>query len=181
MNAHATGVPYRPGPIGRIARLLLGLLVIQAAGGAVLALIDGVSGPPDTDDTGLLIAIGIAACLTPAVYDIGLGTNHGGRWRVLAAAGIAVTTLIGLALGAPTTGLTTGLLVWVAITMGWLGLALLVAAVLRTPGCEMRSLPHLASLILSGDRNYLPCPGPLQPLDEWEARTTGRAEPYVAT
>lgn len=49
MSAHATGVPYRPGPVGRIVRLLLGLLVIQAAGGAVLALIDGVSGPPDAE------------------------------------------------------------------------------------------------------------------------------------
>lgn len=126
-------------------RLLLGLVVIQAAGGAVLALIEGVSGPPDTGDTGLLIATGIAAWLTPTVYDIGLGTHHGSRWRLLAATGIAAATLIGLALGAPGTGLTAGLLVWIAITMGWLGVAFLVATVLRTPGCEMRYLTSPAS------------------------------------
>ena len=61
------------------------------------------------------------------------------------------------------------------------GVAFLVAAVLRTPGCEMRSLPHLASLALPDRRDFVACPGPLQPLDEWEARTTGRAEPYVRT
>lgn len=176
MSATSTSVPYRPGPIGRIVRLILGLLVLQAAIEAVLRLVDGVSGFPGTDDVGLLVAIVVAAWLTPTVYDIGLGTNHGNQWRLVAAAGIGAAALGGLAIGAPGTGLTIGILVWVAITLGWLGVAFLVATVLRTPGCEMRSLPHLASLVLPGERDFVACPGPLQPLDEWEARSTGRAE-----
>ncbi len=115
------------------------------------------------------------------IVRLGLGTNHGNRWRLLAAAAIAASTLVGLAAGAPGTGLTIGLLTWIAVTMGWLGTAFLVATVLRTPGCEMRSLAHLASHVLPGDRDFVACPGPLQPLDAWEARTTGRAEPYGPT
>ena len=181
MSIDAADVPYRPGPVGRIVRLVLGLLAAQAAVGAGLALVDGVSGAPDLADTGLVVAVVIAAWLTPTVYDIGLGTSHGNRWRLLAAAGIAASALVGLGLGAPGTGLTVGVLVWVVITLGWLGIAFLVATVLRTPGCEMRSLPHLASLVRRDGRDFVACPGPLQPLDRWEARTTGRAEPWVRT
>lgn len=141
-------------------------------------LLDGVSGPPDVEDTGLVIAI--AGWLTPTVYDIGLGTSHGNRWRLTAVAGIAVAATVGLAVGAPATGLTVGILVWIIVTMGWLGVAFLASAVLRTPGFEMRSVQHLASLILPGKRGFAACPGPLQPLDEWGARTSGRAAPYVA-
>lgn len=181
MSGAATGVPHRPGPVGRVVRLGLGLLTLQAAVGTMLALIDGPSGGPDLDDTGLVIATGIAAWLTPTVYDIGLGTDHGNRWRLLAAVGIVSATGAGALVGAPGTGLAVGILIWITLTLGWLGIAFLVATILRTPGCEMRSLPHLASLVLPGGRDFVACPGPLQPLDEWEARTTGRAEPYVPT
>lgn len=174
----ASGVPHRPGPIGRIVRLVLGLLVLQAAAGAAIMLLDGVSGLPAAD-SGMAIATGIAAWLTPTVYDVGLGTSLGNRWRLLATSAIGAATLAGLALGAPGTGFTIGVLVWIAVTLGWLGVAFLVATALRTPGCEMRSLPHLASLVLPGGHDFVACPGPLQPLDEWEARTTGRAEPHV--
>ncbi len=181
MSAQTSGIPHLPGPVGRMVRLALGLLVIQSAVGAVLALIDGVTGLPDGEDSGLIIAIVIATWLTPTVYDIGLGTDHGNRWRLVAGAGVAGAALVGLTVGAPGTGLHVGTLVWIALTLGWLGVAFLVAAVLRTPGCEMRSLPHLASLVMPDRRAFVACPGPLQPLDEWEARTTGRAEPYVRT
>lgn len=179
MSVTASGIPYLPGPVGRIVRLVLGLLTIQSSAGAVLELIDGVSGAPSADDTGFVIAVVIAAWLAPPVYDLGLGTDHGNRWRLVAGAAIGASTLAGVAVGAPGTGFTVGALVWIAVTLGWLGVAFLVAAALRTPGCEMRSLPHLASLVLPGERDFVACSGPLQPLDEWEARTTGRAEPYV--
>ena len=179
MTAATVPVPHLPGPLGRLVRLGLGVLVLQSAVDAVLELGAGVSGPPSTDDSGLVIAAVIAAWLTPTVYDIGLGTDHGNRWRLLAAAAIGASTLAGLVVGAPGSGFTTGVLVWISVTLGWLGVAFLLAAILRTPGCEMRSLPHLASHVLPGERDFIACPGPLQPLDEWEARTTGRAEPYT--
>lgn len=174
-----SAVPYLPGPVGRFVRLALGLLVTQSAVGAIGMLADGVSGLPDVGDQGLVIAIAIAAWLTPAVFDIGLGTAYGNRWRAAALAFVAVATLVGLAIGAPGTGLTTGVLSWVSITLGWLGISFLLSALLRTPGCEMRAPQHLASLVLPGHGGFIACPGPLQPLDEWEARSTGRAEPYV--
>lgn len=179
MTAGTAGVPHLPGPVGRTVRLALGIVSLQAAVGAVLALVDGVSGPPRTSDTGLVIAALIAFWLTPSVFDVGLGTRLGNGWRLAVAGGIALSAAVGLALGAVGTGFSIGVLVWVAVTLGWLGVAFLVAVVLRTPGCEMRALQHLASVVRSEDREFVACPGPLQPLDEWEARTTGRAVPYA--
>lgn len=171
-------IPYRPGPIGRLVRLVLGVLCTQSAVGAGMSLIDGVSGFPDGGD-GLLIAAGVAAWLTPWVYDVGLGMSLGGRWRMLVAGGLVAAAAIGMGFGAAATGFHVGLLGWIVVTLGWLGVSFLVAAVLRTPGCEMRALPHLANLLTRGSRELVACPGPLQPLDEWEARTSGRAVPYV--
>lgn len=178
MRADPDAVPYRPGPVGRVVRLVLGLLCLQSAIGAVVALVAGVSGPPATSDTGLVVAIVVAAWLTPAVFDVGVGRQYGNWWRLAVGIGIALAAAGGAALGNAGTGLTIAILVWIAVTLGWLGVAFVVAAVLRTPGCEMRALPHLASLVLPGGHGFVACPGPLQPLDEWEARATGRAEPY---
>lgn len=115
--------------------------------------------------------------LTPTVFDIGLGTPHGTRWVVGAAAAVATSTAAGVVLGVPGSGRTIVLLTWFATTLGWLGVAFLVAFARRTPGCEMRSRPHLVSILPHGNTTFALCSGPLQPLDEREARATGRAVP----
>ncbi len=44
------------------------------------------------------------------------------------------------------------------------------AAVLATPGCEMRSIPHLIAILRMGDLKEHVCPGPLDRFDEWGAQ-----------
>lgn len=171
-------VPFLPGPIGRTVRLVLGVLVVQSAWDSLAALVDGVGGLPDASDTGLVIAVGIGAWLTPNVYDIGLRRDLGWRWRIFVLAAIAAAGAVGLAFGAPGTGVAVATHIWIIATLGWLGISFVVAATLRTPGCEMRALPHLRSRLVGGGHDFVACPGQLQPLDEWEARTSGRAEPY---
>lgn len=179
MDTESPPVPYLPGPIGRAVRFGLGVLVFQSAVGAVLALVDGAGGAPSMDDDGLVIAVIVAAWLTPVVYDVGFQKNYGNGWRVLAVAGLGVGAGVGAVFGAVGTGVNVAVLVWITVTLGWLGVSFLLSSVLRTPGCEMRALAHLAAHLLPGDRVIVACPGPLQPLDEWEAQATGRAQPYL--
>ncbi|SDD66467.1 hypothetical protein [Kordiimonas lacus] len=54
-----------------------------------------------------------------------------------------------------------------------LGLAFVVAALIRTPGCEMRAFHHLFSLVTGTPIKEHHCPiGPLGPIDRWEVRQT---------
>lgn len=62
----------------------------------------------------------------------------------------------------------TFLLVWLAYFSAHLGLSFVVSAVIATPGCEMRSLPHLWTLITGRATKEHYCPGPLDPIDRWE-------------
>jgi len=42
--------------------------------------------------------------------------------------------------------------------------------VLATPGCEMRAIPHLLSLVTGQEAKEHYCPvGPLHRIDKWEA------------
>ncbi len=84
---------------------------------------------------------------------------------------VAVLAGVACCIGAPVAALGLG-----GVALGSLGRLSVGSA--STPGCEMRSLPHLVTVALPGDRTFVACPGPLQPLDEWEARTTGRAVPH---
>jgi hypothetical protein len=63
-----------------------------------------------------------------------------------------------------------GWLVYVLIVTvdGLLALSFLLAAALRTPGCEWRALPHLRAR-LSGEKTaFHPCAIYLHRLDRWE-------------
>ena len=61
-------------------------------------------------------------------------------------------------------------IIWVIYIFTHLGVSFLISAVISTPGCEMRSLPHLWSII-TGHKTYEHvCPGPLHKIDLWEQK-----------
>jgi hypothetical protein len=52
-----------------------------------------------------------------------------------------------------------------------LGIAYVLAAVIGTPGCEMRAFHDLYSRVTGIPTKEHYCPvGPLHPIDQWEAR-----------
>ena len=57
---------------------------------------------------------------------------------------------------------------WVYYWFVHLGFSFFLAAVLATPGCEMRSIPHLWTLITRRATKEHYCPGFLDRLDRWE-------------
>jgi hypothetical protein len=65
------------------------------------------------------------------------------------------------------------LLVFVVIlyTTGHLGISLVLGAILATPGCEMRSIPHLIAILRKRDLEERSCPYGLTRYDEREAQS----------
>ena len=62
------------------------------------------------------------------------------------------------------------LMFWMGYVFAHLGASFVIAAIIRTPGCEMRAVPHLWSW-LHGTRSLEHyCPGPLTRLDSWERK-----------
>ena len=171
------GTLERPGPVGRTARLVFGALLLWWT---YTLLTDGPRGMLDTTAPRLwLFWVGVAWAfwLTPYVINIGFTRS----WRrqpqyvlaALAAIAIGVDLLVWNTWWAPALGLL--LLVWLVYFTAHLGSSFVLAAAISTPGCEMRAIPHLWTL-LSGRRtkeHY--CPGLLDNIDRWERqlRKTG--------
>ena len=60
--------------------------------------------------------------------------------------------------------------VWMVYWSLHLGGSFVLAALIATPGCEMRAVPHLTSLITGHAAKEHYCPGFIDPLDRWERR-----------
>jgi hypothetical protein len=65
--------------------------------------------------------------------------------------------------------------VWLLYTLGHLGVSFVLAAVIATPGCEMRSLPQLGAKLRRRTTDMHYCPGILTPVDRWESGLWKRA------
>ena len=63
--------------------------------------------------------------------------------------------------------------VWLSYVYGHLGLSLLIASVIGTPGCEMRAIPHLSTIVTGRETAEHYCPGFFNGLDKWEGRKSG--------
>jgi hypothetical protein len=120
----------------------------------------------------ILNGIVFAIFLVSYVVNIGFSQSWN-KWP----AAFSTVALLGLAtISKVTTGdyqgaLTAyGLLVWMLYVFTHLGVAFVLAALIGTPGCEMRSFHHLWSLVSGNMTKEHVCPiGPLTPIDKWEA------------
>lgn len=160
----------RTGPIGRLVRLVMatGLFLALAY---PLASLPRLFDPALASDLMLWIFTGIALLAIPYVLDVGLAWGHGQRVQLLAV-GIGLALLVSNlvlydSLWGPVLGIfVVALQIWV---LGTLAVGYLLAAILGTPGCELRSYAHLASLV--SDKHHQPvfCAAGLDKLDAWEA------------
>lgn len=162
------GTLTRPGPVGRLVRLALGAACLTGVWSAVtngpVAIVPKLPHPVDW------IPIGIALWLIPAVVDIGWGVawKRRSQWAVVSA-GVVLSFVSWLSYGrfwAPPLGWF--VLGFTAYTLAHLGLSFVLSAVLATPGCEMRAIPHLWTVVTGRATKEHYCPSPLDGLDQWE-------------
>ena len=158
----------KPGLVGRAVRLgwgvVLALVIWNAIRYHVVFLDTNV--PYWTT----WIGIAIALMVTPYVVNIGWGRNWRGAPRLVVILGIGAGMLASrLILGTWWSGaLGWAVLAWYVYTFGHLGISFVLAAVLATPGCEMRSIPHLWTIVTGRPTREHICPGHIARVDAWE-------------
>jgi hypothetical protein len=166
----------KPGPIGRIARLSFGALCLWY----VMELIMASSYLIDSDgqiSTVLWNGILIGLFLVSYVINIGFSRAWKKRPALVSIGILLLIALIGFAVQGSfeTLFLARAIWVWELYVFSHLGLAFIVSALIRSPGCEMRAFHHLYSHLTRIPTKEHYCPiGPLHPIDQWEARVTAQ-------
>ena len=165
------GTLPKPGPVGRLTRLGLGMLCLYFVYGLWM-----IHGDLVTNDGSIqpLLWNGIVIGLILVSYVINIGFSR--AWKKWPAI-ISALFLAGLAgMGFIRSGsfetplLAQAVHIWAFYISTHLGLAFVIAAIIRTPGCEMRAFHHLYSLVTGNPTKEHHCPiGPLQPIANWEA------------
>ena len=161
----------RPGPIGRIVRLALGLMCLWYVSGLIQ-----VSGSLIAGDGHIRSVVwnGILPGLFLISYVINIGFSRAWKkWPAIVSAGVLLVTAgIGYATqGTVETNLLAGTVwAWEIYLFSHLGIAFVISAIIATPGCEMRAFHDLFSRITGTPTKEHYCPvGPLHPIDQWEA------------
>ena len=170
------GSLIRPGTIGRIVRLLIGGLCLYVVAELFLYWEWTTSQPFSSLDNRFLVLFA-PLCVFNYVVNIGFAKSWGRRpvitsFIVLAvfagAAFVATSSFDSAILGIP-------LNLWLGYFYAHLGLSFVLAAILGTPGCEMRTIPELLGKITRKPSSEHNCPAAfITKIDEWEQnRTSG--------
>ena len=166
------GTLPRPGPIGRLVRLVFGSACLWYVFGllqmsANLMAADGHVRPA--------VWNGIFPGLFLISYVVNIGYSRAWKkWPAIVSAGVflGIAAFGYLAEGTvETIALARAIWGWELYLFLHLGIAFVLAAVIGTPGCEMRAFHDLYSRVTGIPTKEHYCPvGPLHPIDQWEAR-----------
>lgn len=174
----APGSLSRPGPIGRLVRLLLGAVCLYALWGVVNIAPEFVENP-----IGLLPNLGLMIVFALYIFNYVVTIGFSRDWHryplivsliimvAVAAAGFLFTGDAG------TDALGITVLLWLGYFYTHLGVSFLLAAFLATPGCEMRAIPELFGKITNRESKQHHCPvSILSGIDRWEERRSQETE-----
>jgi hypothetical protein len=114
----------------------------------------------------------LAICLLPWTVNLGFNRNWGRRPLVAAGSALAVAGLLSLAIFASWWAAPVSLVVYALCIYvhGHMGASHVLAAILGTPGCEMRAPAQLLARLRGNAATFVACPGFWTPLDNWEWR-----------
>ena len=171
-----SAAPLAPaGIIGRIGKFSMGaaqlLGVYSLAGGYML-----VTRETPTVGLSFWIFAGLAFALVSWTVNLAYRRSWGAKPFYVVTALAAAGALYGFATAGTFWSLPFALVVYV-VTMyvhGHMGFCHVLAALIATPGCEMRAIDHLRSKLTGNKVSLQICPGIWTPLDNWEARIRNR-------
>ncbi len=150
-----TGSLSSPGPIGRLVRLGLGLWITYAffqfldIGFLDAQKADRFFSWQTPTHSSFWIAVLIFFWVFPYVFNIGFSRNWRRKPQWLLVGALVVAATVGYALEGSLWSPAMGwlILIWLLYVTAHLGFSFLLAAVLGTPGCEMRAFHHLWTIL----------------------------------
>lgn len=170
----SSGTLAKPGWIGRVVRLLMGVICVYTSFEVYAHYPAYIYTIPDGTMLWFFSLLGFF--LLPPVVSIGFGKELGHKPQVWYLILLFISIYYGYLVENTRWSVVAGHLLFALpfYVFGHLGISFLIAAAIGTPGCEMRSIPHLWSL-LSGKRSkehY--CPGFIDGVDKWEAKISSK-------
>jgi len=161
----------KPGPLGRLARIIFGVLCLY-----YIFALWGIRQDLVTEAGTIrqLVWNGIVPGLILVSYVINIGFSRAWKkWPAIVSGAIMLGiagTQYALTGSVDSSLLAHTIHAWELYVFSHLGLAFLFAAAIGTPGCEMRAFHHLYSNITGKPTKEHHCPiGPLSSIDRWEA------------
>lgn len=170
-----SGTLPKPGILGRSLRLMLGVVVLATAYSVGMAFQDFEDARAIPGGIGLWVVAGLLFFSMRDEIDLGLGATWGRQAQIM----IAMLAVLALALDLILYGRLwappLGILFYTRFLVSALplGVALILAALIGTPGCEMRSYAHVWAKLSGGDASEHYCPGGVDIIDSREARYSG--------
>ena len=172
------GSLMRPGPIGRLLRLVLGSACLYGLD-YLLVHREAIIATPVSTLPNLVVLAVVAFWIVNYVVNIGFGKSWG-RWPSYVSAIVMMTsaTIGWMIKGTPDNSiLGTYLWLWLVYFYAHLGLSFVLAALIATPGCEMRSIPQLLGRLSGRKVQEHCCPVSLiTRIDLWESTTRKQAK-----
>jgi hypothetical protein len=162
----------RPGPIGRIVRLALGIACLYAIY-ELLFYHQAIINTPVSVLPNIVLLIFVAILIINYVVNIGFGQSWR-RWPsyISVAIMLILAGTAWLMFGTPDHALL-GIVLWVWLIyfFAHLGLSFVLSAIIATPGCEMRSIPELLGRMSGRAAQEHHCPASfISRIDVWEKR-----------
>lgn len=160
----------KPGWIGRSVRLAMAFLSGYALYILFRSKEDFFSGVPD--NAMLWVLILLAFHLLPPVVNIGFGKVWHSKPQIWYVIIFYLASLVGGNIEGTFNPEVSGYFLFAmpVYVFTHSGIAFLFSSVLATPGCEMRSLPQLISVIAGKPSKEHYCPGFIDNIDKWEHR-----------
>jgi hypothetical protein len=160
----------RPGAMGRIVRLVLGIACFYALY-ELITYRAGIISTPVSALPNIALLVLVAFLIINYVVNIGFGRSWR-RWPSLVsvAAMLVLAAVSWLSFGTPDHVLLGfALWVWLIYFFAHLGSSFVLSAIIATPGCEMRSIPELYGRMTGRPSREHHCPASLiSKIDAWE-------------
>jgi hypothetical protein len=166
------GSLVRPGPIGRLVRLVLGVGCLYVLG-VLFYYAESTTTQPFSSLANRFLMLLAPLWILNYVVNIGFSKSWGQRPRIFSLVILAIAAVSAFVVSgsfdSPIFGLPLNL--WLGYFYGHLGLSFVLSALIATPGCEMRAIPEIIGRISGHASAEHHCPaGFITQLDAWEQR-----------
>lgn len=166
----------RPGPIGRFIRLGLGTLCLYGLWQLLKVSPDFIERPIELLPN-LSLMILVELCVFNYVVNIGFSKDWNNYPLTFFLSFLAIVAIVGFlitgSLGSPFLGVL--IVLWMGYFYAHLGVSFILAAILATPGCEMRAIPELIGRVINSQSKEHHCPSSIiSGIDRWEHNRSER-------